>query len=193
MHDVDPIARFRESFDRAAALEPFDATRAALATADRQGAPSVRFVLVKTVDSRGFVAYTNAESQKGRELAANPLAALSFHWASIGEQVRVSGPVARVSDDEADAYFASRPRGSQLSAWASAQSTAIASRAALVAQLREAELRFAGADVSRPPYWTGYRIRPDRIEFWVDQPDRLHERNLYTRTDTGYTVSLLSP
>ncbi|MFM2417115.1 MAG: hypothetical protein RL385_1838 [Pseudomonadota bacterium] len=193
MHDADPIARFRASFDRAAALEPFDATRAAFATADHRGVPSVRFVLVKAVDARGFVVFTNTESQKGRELAENPFAALSFHWASTGEQVRVSGPVTCVSAPEADAYFASRPRGSQLSAWASAQSTAVASRAELVAQLQAAERRFTGADVTRPPHWTGYRIRPDRIEFWRDKPDRLHERNLYVRTDAGYTISLLSP
>ncbi len=193
MPPLDPIARFVESFDRARDLEPFDATRAALATSDREGRPSVRFVLVKEWDVRGFVFYTNLESRKALELRANPEAALAFHWSSIGVQVRIDGGVEQVDAAQADRYFASRPRGSQLGAWASRQSTVIAARGELTASLAEVEARFAGRDVPRPPFWGGYRLLPARIEFWQDHADRLHDRLLYTRDHDGWRSAILSP
>jgi len=192
MNERDPIERFREAFERALASETFDASRCALATADAQGRPSVRFVLVKEFDARGFVFYTNRDSRKGRELAQNPHASLSFHWASIGEQVRVEGPVEHVSDSESDAYFASRPRGSQLGAWASAQSQTIATRADLEASLSQVTQRFPGV-IPRPEHWGGYRIVPRAIEFWYDRSDRLHDRVLFVRRGEAYDRSLLSP
>lgn len=193
MTQLDPIARFQECFARALLSEPFDASRAALATSDSQGHPSVRFVLVKGCDERGFVFYTNRESRKARELVATPHAAIAFHWHSTGDQVRVEGPVQQVSDAESDAYFASRPRGSQLGAWASHQSEPITGRAQLEAQLAEVEARFAGRPVERPKNWGGYRIVPERIEFWHDQPSRLHDRVLFTHTAGSWQTTLLSP
>lgn len=193
MTDSDPIARFRSSYERARQSETFDVARAALATADAHGRPSVRFVLVKEFDPRGLCVYTCLDSRKGRDIADNPQVALSFHWASTGEQVRFEGPVEPVSDAESDAYFASRPRGSQLGAWASAQSTEIASRSVLEERLAEVTRRFAGGPVPRPPRWGGLRLRPDRIEFWHDRPDRLHDRELYTRSEHGWSTSRLSP
>jgi len=193
MHERDPVERFREAFTRASASESFDASRAALATADGRGRPSVRFVLVKDFDARGFVFYTHEESRKGREIAQNPFAALSFHWASIGEQVRVEGSVKRVSDLEADAYFESRPRGSQLGAWASAQSQPIASRAELEQRVEALAARFGEGKIPRPATWGGFRIAPTAIEFWYNRDDRLHDRVLYVRAGEGYVLSLLSP
>jgi pyridoxamine 5'-phosphate oxidase len=189
----DPIARFREVLSRAAAASSFDATAAALATADSSGQPSVRIVLVKTVDARGFAFFTNRESRKGRELAGNPRAALCFHWPAIGEQVRAEGAVALLDDAESDAYFASRPRESQLGAWASRQSAPLESRAALEAALRAVEARFAGREVPRPPFWGGYLLRPERIEFWTSGEGRLHHRTLFERVGAGWTASLLYP
>jgi pyridoxamine 5'-phosphate oxidase len=193
MVHFDPIARFAECYAQAAASEPFDAARAALATSSARGLPSVRFVLVKHWDERGFVVFTNVESRKARELAENPHAALAFHWATTGEQVRVEGRVERVADAEADAYFATRPRGSQLGAWASRQSSEIGARAELEQGLTQATARFAGGPVQRPPFWSGYRIAPDSIEFWRDRADRLHDRELFRRTTAGWQRVLLSP
>jgi pyridoxamine 5'-phosphate oxidase len=193
MLDVDPIARFRASFARATESEIFDPARAALATASADGAPSVRFVLVKEFAADGFVFYTNTHSQKAREIAENPRAALSFHWSSIGEQVRITGAVQRVDDARADRYFASRPLGSQWGAWASDQSAEIPSRESLAAQLRAVEVRYADGPVPRPPHWTGFLVAPERIEFWLDRRDRMHERDLYVRVGEGYARSLLSP
>jgi pyridoxamine 5'-phosphate oxidase len=191
--DEDPIAWLRDSLARAAPTESFDPARAALATVTSQGIPAVRFVLVKVVDERGLAFFTNLTSAKADDLATVAHAALAFHWASIGEQVRVSGPVTRVSDDEASAYFATRPRGSQLSAWASAQSAPIDTRSALEASARDAQARFRDGDVPRPEFWGGYRIAPNRIEFWRNRDDRLHDRWLFTRTDARWTWKRLQP
>jgi len=193
MMSEDPIARFAEELERARPTEPFDASRCALATADRDGQPDVRFVLLKSVDDDGFVFYTNLESAKGRDIAANPHAALVFHWHTIGVQVRVRGPVTQVSDAEADAYFATRDRGSQLGAWASRQSSVLASRESLEAAVAEVARRFENVSVPRPPFWGGYRIRPTAIEFWEDRSDRLHDRWLYERDGGGWHVVRLYP
>jgi pyridoxamine 5'-phosphate oxidase len=190
----DPFVWFRDAFTRALASESFDASRAALATVDAAGQPRVRFVLVKLADERGFVFYTNLGSPKARELAAQPRAALAFHWASIGEQVRVEGVIERVSDAEADAYFATRPRGSQLSAWASRQSQPIENRVALEGRYDEVERSFASANaVQRPPHWGGYRLRPLRIEFWKERDRRLHDRFAFTRDAMVWRRERLQP
>lgn len=195
MPDVppDPVARFHALLERARAASPADPTAAALATADARGRPSVRVVLVKAFDARGFVFHTNRASRKARELAENPRAALCFHWPSIGEQVRAEGEVELLPDAESDAYFATRPRGSQLGAWASRQSAPLGAREDLVAAVREVDARFAGGDVPRPPFWGGYLLRPEAIEFWTSADDRLHQRALYVREGAGWRVSLLQP
>jgi len=193
---ADPIAHFaallREAqrVDRARLAEP---TAMTLATVDDAGRPSARIVLLKDVDARGFVFYTNYESRKGRELLAHPWAALCFHWQPMERQVRVEGPVERVTDAEADAYFASRARMSRIGAWASRQSATLASDAELQQRVRDVEARFAGGDVPRPPNWSGFRVVPQRIEFWRGRPQRLHERILYERDDTGWRVRRLFP
>jgi pyridoxamine 5'-phosphate oxidase len=189
----DPIDRLRESLSRAGAASSFDATAAALATVDPTGRPSVRIVLVKFVDVRGFAFFTNRESRKGRELAANPRAALCFHWPAIGEQVRVEGEVSLLGDDESDGYFAARPRESQIGAWASRQSMPLESREALEAAVRVCEARFAGRAVPRPPFWGGYLLRPERIEFWISAEGRLHHRTVFERAGEGWRESLLNP
>jgi pyridoxamine 5'-phosphate oxidase len=190
---TDPILRFHEALARARAASPSDPTAAALATADARGRPSVRMVLVKGVDERGFLFFTNRESRKARELAENPAAALCFHWPAIEEQVRVEGAVSLASDAEADAYFATRPRESRLGAWASRQSAPLASRAALEAELAHVEARFGAGEIPRPAFWGGYRIAPERIEFWRSAPGRLHHRERYERDGAGWTVTLLQP
>lgn len=194
MIDVrEPIARLREALARAATAGPFDATAAALATADAAGRPSVRVVLVKRVDERGLAFFTNRESRKGRELAENPRAALCFHWPALGEQVRAEGPVTVLGDDDSDAYFATRPRESQVGAWASRQSAPLASREALLSAAAAAEARFAGRAVARPPHWGGYLLVPEAVEFWRSGEGRLHHRTLYARTPAGWTETLLGP
>ncbi len=190
---LDPIARFHAVLARAADASSFDPTAAALATADASGRPSVRIVLVKEVGAEGFAFFTNRESRKGRELAANPRAALCFHWPAIGEQVRAEGEVAPLDDAASDAYFATRPRSSQLGAWASRQSAPLESRAVLEEEVRSVEARFAGAEIPRPPFWGGYLLRPERIEFWTSAEGRLHHRTLFTRAGQGWTTSLLNP
>ena len=189
----DPIARFEEVFARASVSPPMDHTAMSLATSTAAGKPSVRIVLLHGLDARGFVFYTNYEGRKGGELEANPHAALCFYWPWLDEQVRVEGRVTRLSDEESDAYFASRPRGKQVGAWASKQSRPLASREVLVDRVADAEARFAGKDVPRPPYWGGYRIAPERIEFWRAGEFRLHDREVYLREGDGWKIERLYP
>jgi pyridoxamine 5'-phosphate oxidase len=188
----DPIDRFAALFERAKAAQPREPEAVVLATVDERGQPSARVVLMKGFDQRGFVFYTNLHSRKGRELKARPLAALCFYWPALEQQVRVEGRVEQVPDPEADAYFASRGRGSQLSAWASQQSEALGSREELERAWQDAERRFAG-NVPRPPHWTGMRLSPERIEFWHSRPNRMHERTVYVREGRGWRSGLLYP
>ena len=191
---ADPHALFEEWLAEAQLSEPNDAVAAALATADGAGRPSVRMVLMKGHDERGFVFYTNLDSRKGEALAANPRAALLFHWKSLRRQVRIEGPVEPVTGAEADSYFATRARDSQLGAWASDQSRPLASRAAFEARYEETRRRFEGGDVPRPPRWAGWRVEPERIEFWTSRDHRLHERRLFTPDGAGgWSEGLLYP
>lgn len=189
----DPITRFRGWLTEAEASEPNDPNAMALATVDANGQPAVRMVLLKGLSETGFVFYTNRESRKADALAAVPRAGLLFHWKSLRRQVRVEGAVSPVDEAEADAYFASRSRASQLGAWASDQSRTMPDRATFEQRYAEADVRHAGGPVPRPPHWSGYRVAPERIEFWTDMPARLHLRELYVRTDGGWTESLLYP
>ncbi|MGZ8285257.1 MAG: pyridoxamine 5'-phosphate oxidase [Allosphingosinicella sp.] len=190
---TDPHALFEEWLAEARLAEPNDPTAMALATADAEGRPSARMVLMKGHDERGFVFYTNMDSRKGGELAANANAALLFHWKSLRRQVRIEGPVEPVIGTEADAYFATRARDSRLGAWASDQSRPLDARATFEARFEEVRRRFEGGDVPRPPRWAGWRVAPERIEFWSDRAHRLHERRLFTRAGQGWSEGLLYP
>ena len=190
----DPFQLFDAWFADAKASEPNDPEAVALATASSDGQPSVRMVLMKGHGPDGFAFYTNSQSAKGDQLAANPRAAMLFHWKSLRRQIRIEGRVEPVSEAESDAYFASRSRDSQLGAWASDQSRPLDSREAFEARFGAMKTRFGNGDVPRPPHWHGYRLRPDRMEFWSDRPHRLHERRLFTgRADGGWDEGLLFP
>ncbi len=191
----DPFALFDRWFEEAQAQEPNDPNAMALSTVDAAGLPDSRMVLLKGCDPRGFVFYTNSFSAKGRELDGSPRAALLFHWKSLRRQVRVRGQVAAVSQAESDAYFDSRPRGSQLGAWASDQSQPLDARATLEQRVRDFEAKFEGAPVPRPPHWLGYCIVPSQIEFWRNRRSRLHERLVFQRIDPGepWTRGMLYP
>lgn len=188
----DPFALFDEWYREAWAHEA-DANAMSCATADAAGVPSVRIVLLKGRDARGFVFYTNFGSRKGHELGARPRASLAFHWKSLKRQVRIDGATETVTDAEADAYFASRPRDSQIAAWASKQSEPMSERFELEKRLAHYNLKFEGRPVPRPPYWSGYRVLPEIIEFWIDRPFRLHERIVFRRDGGGWSVGRIYP
>ena len=189
---ADPIEHYIRAAERAR-QQGVDTAPAALATADKRGRPSVRVVLLRHVDRRGFVFFTNYGSRKARELTENARAAICQHWPTLEEQIRVEGDVALIDPAESDRYFAGRPRESQLGAWASDQSQDLESRAVLEARYAEMEARFSGRAVDRPPFWGGFRVAPERVEFWSGRPGRLHERLLYVRDAAGWTTCQLFP
>jgi pyridoxamine 5'-phosphate oxidase len=190
---TDPHLLFEEWLAEARLSEPNDPEAMALATADRSGRPSIRMLLLKGHDQRGFVFYTNSLSRKGGELAENERAALLFHWKSLRRQVRIEGPVEPIEAAEADAYFASRSRESRLGAWASEQSRPLDRRSTFENRYRQLVEEYRDRDVPRPPHWWGYRLAPERIEFWIDRAHRLHERRLFLREADGWAESLLYP
>lgn len=191
--EADPLRQFHRWLAEAEAAGIRAPEAMALATATRDGAPSVRMVLLKGADERGFAFFSGYESRKGRELAVNPRAALLFSWEALGRQVRVEGTVERMSEAESDAYFASRPHASRLAAWASRQSEPVSDRAALESAVEEADARFRGGDVPRPPAWGGYRLTPERYELWQHRDSRLHDRLAYEREDGRWTLRRLAP
>jgi len=192
----DPIERFRSVYALAQKIDRSilpDPSAMALGTVGEGGQASVRIVLLKAFDERGFVFYTNYEGRKGRHLLSNPKAALCFYWPTIDIQVRIEGPVKKVTDKEADAYFGTRHRLSQIGAWASRQSEPLETATALDERVKKYENEFAGRDVPRPKYWSGFRVSPERIEFWKGKPNRLHERHLYTRVGAGWKIETIYP
>ena len=189
----DPFALFRTWLQAALAVGIPEPNAMVLTTADPSGAPSARTVLLKGVDTRGFVFFTNHRSRKGRDLAENPAAALVFPWIAVGRQVTVRGEAATIPDAESDAYFATRPRGSQLAAWASRQSDVLPDRGELDRAMADAVARFGDGEVPRPPHWGGFRLVPSQIEFWQGRGDRLHDRLRYSRSEDGWTVARLWP
>ena len=189
---TDPFARFEGVFDRALATGMANPNAMVVSSVDGDGRPSSRAILLKGFDRRGFVFYTNLESRKGREILANPHVALHFYWRELDEQIRIEGVAERVSDEEADAYFATRPRGSQLGAWASRQSRPMKSRAELLAAVAKVEARYLGK-IPRPPHWSGFRVVPDRFEFWVAGRFRLHDRTVFERAGDGWKTHKLYP
>lgn len=193
MSHRDPFALFADWLADAERLEPNNPSAMSVATVDATGRPSSRMVLLRGFDARGFVFYTNLGSRKGTALSANPWAALCFHWKSLDRQVRVEGQVTAVSDAEADAYFESRPRDSQIGAWASRQSAELESRFALEKRVAQRAAQFGVGKVPRPPFWSGFRVVPDLIEFWEERPFRLHERTCYRLVDARWDVTRLYP
>lgn len=196
MEFEDPIERFLRLFNDALAMDPKlspEPTAMSVATVDARGQPSIRIVLLKACDAEGFVFYTNLEGRKGRELRANPRTALCFHWPHMEVQVRVEGVAEPVTSGEADEYFASRPRASQLGAWASDQSRPIEHEGDLELRLADYDRKFDGCDVPRPPNWSGFRVIPEKIEFWHNRPSRLHLRHLYIRSAEGWKMETLYP
>jgi pyridoxamine 5'-phosphate oxidase len=189
----EPFRLFAAWLDDAAKTEPNDPNGVALATVDADGMPNVRMVLLKGFDEAGFVFYTNFESAKGKEILSSMKAAMCFHWKSLRRQVRIRGPVEIVSDDEADAYFATRPRGSRIGAWASAQSRPLEGRFALEKAVAEHTLKYAIGEIPRPPYWSGFRLKPQTIEFWHDRPFRLHDRVVFSRQGDRWARTRLYP
>ncbi|MFQ3634009.1 pyridoxamine 5'-phosphate oxidase [Roseiflexus sp.] len=191
--DPDPLRQFQCWFDQAVAAELIEPNAMTLATATPDGRPSARMVLLKGVDNGGFVFFTNYESRKGVELAANPWAALVFYWPELERQIRIEGRVERITPEESDVYFASRPNGSRIGAWASRQSSVIGSRAELEQRVAELEQFYADRDIPRPTYWGGFRVIPDVIEFWQGRPNRLHDRLRYRRNNSQWIIERLSP
>ncbi len=190
---MPPLPLFNNWLAEAVPLEPNDPNAMAVATVGADGQPSVRMVLLKGHDHRGFVFYTNFEGRKAGDLMAHPKAALLFHWKSLRRQIRIEGAVEQVSDEEADAYFATRGRDSQLGAWASDQSRPLDSRETFMARFDDVAARYDGQDVPRPPHWGGFRVIPDRFEFWQDREHRLHERRVFARQGDGWIESMLYP
>ena len=190
---ADPIEQFRRWFDAALDAGLHEPNAMTVATATRDGSPSARVVLLKGFDSRGFVFYTNYEGRKGRELEENPRAALLFYWGELERQVRIEGTVSRVSEEESDAYYASRPRGSRLGAWASQQSRTVEGRGFLEDRIGDLEAEYEGREVPRPPFWGGYRVWPEVVEFWQGRENRLHDRIVYRRQGGGWETERLQP
>ncbi len=192
--DPDPVEQFRKWFDEALAANLHEPNAMTLATATPDGRPSARVVLLKGYDERGFVFYTSYEGRKSRELEENPRCTLVFYWSELERQIRIEGHAGRVSEEESDAYYGSRPRGSRLSAWASAQSRPVEDRGALEKRLWELEAEYEGREIPRPPFWGGYRVEPEAIEFWQGRENRLHDRLLYRRlSDGGWRLQRLQP